>query len=128
MRFFSALVVLTVASWAVADEPITVAEAAKKVDPKVPIKMEVKSSAARGNCFLNSEPDFKDEKNFTVFIPKDVVEKFKKAKIDDPAAHFKGKTILVSGTVTLHQKKPQIKIDEPDQIKLEEVKKTDEKK
>jgi DNA/RNA endonuclease YhcR with UshA esterase domain len=123
MRLFCAILVLTAGSWALADEPISVAEAAKRVDAKVTIKMEVKSSAAIGNCFLNSESNFRDEKNFTVFIAKDVVEKFKKAKIEDPAAHYKGKTILVTGTVTLFQKKLQIKIEEPEQIKIEEEKK-----
>jgi DNA/RNA endonuclease YhcR with UshA esterase domain len=43
-------------------------------------------------------------------------------KIDDPAEHFKGKTILVTGTVTLFQKKLQIKVEDPEQIKIDEKK------
>jgi hypothetical protein len=35
-----------------------------------------------------------------------------------PRAHFQGKTVLVSGTVTLYREKPRIKVEDPDQIKL----------
>jgi DNA/RNA endonuclease YhcR with UshA esterase domain len=105
-----------------ADKPISVEDAAKKVNEKVTIQMEVKSTGGKGNYFLNSETNYKDEKNFTIFIPRDTAEKFKNAKIDDPAEHFKGKTIIVSGTVTLYQKKPQINIDNPEQIEIVEKK------
>jgi DNA/RNA endonuclease YhcR with UshA esterase domain len=101
---------------------LTPAEAAKKVNEKVTVEMEVKSSGGQTNHFLNSEADFKDAKNFTVFIPKEAIEKFAKAKIDNPATHFKGKTIRVTGTVTLFQEKPQIKVEDPDQIKIVEKK------
>ena len=93
-------------------------EAAKKVNEKVTVEMEVKSVGNKDNWFLNSESDYKSDKNFTVFIPKEVVEKFKKNKIEDPEAQFKGKTIQVTGTVILYEKKPEIKIEEPDQIKI----------
>jgi DNA/RNA endonuclease YhcR with UshA esterase domain len=99
--------------------PIGPAEAAKKVNEKVTLQMEVKSANLRqGVCFLNSEADFKDAKNFTVFIDKDGVAKFKEAKIDDPAAHFKGKTVLVKGKVTLYRDRPEIKVSSPDAIRV----------
>jgi DNA/RNA endonuclease YhcR with UshA esterase domain len=94
------------------------AEATKKVNEKVTVEMEVKSVGNKDNWFLNSESDYKSDKNFTVFIPKEVVEKFKKNKIEDPEAQFKGKTIQVTGTVILYEKKPEIKVAEPDQIKI----------
>jgi DNA/RNA endonuclease YhcR with UshA esterase domain len=126
MRFHAALLSLIVIGFARGDDspakPITVAEAAKKVNEKVTVEMEVKSTGGKGICFLNSEADFKDVNNFTIFIPKETMEKFEKAKIDDPQKHFKGKTVLVTGTVTLYQKKPQIKVDEPEQIKVLEKK------
>jgi DNA/RNA endonuclease YhcR with UshA esterase domain len=81
--------------------------------------MEVKSAALRGwVCYLNSETDFKDSKNFTVFIDKDALAKFKEAKIEDPAAHFKGKPVQVKGKVTLHRDRPQIKLSGPEAIKV----------
>jgi DNA/RNA endonuclease YhcR with UshA esterase domain len=66
--------------------------------------------------------DFRDAQNFTVFIPEEAVEKFKKAKVEDPRTHFKGKTILVTGTVTLYREKPQIKVEDPDQIQVADKK------
>ena len=99
-------------------KPLMPAEAAKKLNEKLTVEMEVKSTGGRGVCFLNSEADHRDAANFTLFIAEATVEKFKKAKIDDPRTHFKGKTIQVTGTVTLHQSKPQIKVDDPEQIKV----------
>ena len=99
-------------------KPINPTEAAKKVGEKVTLEMEVKSLGGKGPYFLNSEADYKDAKNFTVFIPADAVEKFKNVKIDDLPAHFKGKTIHVTGTVSLYREKPQIKVEDPEQIKI----------
>jgi hypothetical protein len=80
--------------------------------------MEVKSSALRlGVCFLNSEEDFRDAKNFTVFLDKDALQKFKEAKIDDPAAHFKGKTVQVKGKVKLYRDRPEIAVSGPGESK-----------
>src|SRR5580692_6928338 len=103
-------------------KPITPAEAAKKVNEKGTVEMEVKSSGGKDNCYLNTESDYKDAKNFEVFIPKEAFEKFKKAKIDDPKMHFNGKLIQVTGTVTLNREKPRIKVEEPEQIKVIEKK------
>jgi hypothetical protein len=60
-----ALVFVTAAD----DMPLTPAEAAKKVNEKVTVEMEVKSTGGKTARFLNSATDFKDDKNFTVFIP-----------------------------------------------------------
>ena len=104
-------------------KPIGPAEAAKKVNEEVTLQMQVKSAALReGVCFLNSEEDFKDTKNFTLFIDKDALAKFKEAKIDDPAAHFKGKTVQVKGKVILYRERPEIKLSGPDAIKVVEKK------
>jgi DNA/RNA endonuclease YhcR with UshA esterase domain len=100
-------------------KPVGPAEAAKKVNEDVTLQMEVKSASLRGGvCYLNSEEDFKDAKNFTVFLDKEALAKFKEAKIEDPAAHFKGKTVQVKGKVTLYRDRPQIKLSGPAAIKL----------
>jgi DNA/RNA endonuclease YhcR with UshA esterase domain len=104
------------------DKPITPAEAAKKVNEKVTVEFQVKSVGGTTNGYLNSETDYKDAKNFTVFLPKETIEKLKEMKINDPRAHFKDKTIRVSGTVTLYREKPQIKVEAPDQIRIVEKK------
>ncbi len=125
MRVSAMILTLALVSSILAADPptksITPAEAAKKVNEKATVELEVKSTGGKEMCFLNSE-DFKDAKNFTVFVPSDVVEKYKKAKIDDVQGHFKGKTIRVTGTVTLYREKPQIKVEEPSQIEVVEKK------
>ena len=98
--------------------PISPEEAAKKVNEKVVVEMDVKSTGGRENQYLNSEEDFKSAKNFTIFISKDHLPNFKKGGIENPAVHYKGKFIQVTGTVELHEKKPQIKVEQPDQIKI----------
>ena len=110
---------------AIADEtgPITPAEAATKVNQTVFVQMEVKSTGGKNNHYLNSEEDFKDPKNFTIFISKDQLEKFKKAGVENPAMFYKGKVIQVTGKVTLEgdkpeNKKPWIKVEDPEQIKV----------
>lgn len=122
MRLSAAVLSLVIAFFTAAEalaEPISAAAAAKKINEKVTVEMEVKSSGGRTNCYLNSEADYKDAKNFTVFIPKEGLVKFKEAKIDNPAVYFKGKVVHVTGTVTLSkEEKPQIKVDEPVQIKV----------
>jgi len=98
--------------------PLTPEEAAKKVNEKIVLRMEVKSTGGRENRYLNSEEDFKNPKNFTIFISKDDLEKFKKAGIEKPEEHFKGKLIEVTGTVVLEKEKPQIKLKDPEQVKV----------
>jgi DNA/RNA endonuclease YhcR with UshA esterase domain len=104
-------------------KPIGPAEAAKKVNEEVTLRMEVRSAALRsGVCFLNSEEDFKNPDNFTVFLDKEALAKFKEAKIDDPAAHYKGKIVQVKGKVTLYRNRPEIKVSGRDAIKVVETK------
>ena len=104
-------------------KPLSPAEAAKHVGEKCTVEMQVKSTGKgrEGSVvFLNSEEDYKDTKNFTVFLDKEVLEKFRKAKIDDPADHFKGKTIRVTGTVKLYRERPEIAVDDPEQVQVVE--------
>jgi hypothetical protein len=122
MREVVAIVVaLQLVSAAVAQEPvraITPEEALKKVNQKVTVLMEVKSTGGNTARYLNSETDFRFEKNFAVFIPNIALEAFKKAGIQDPGQHYKGKTIVVTGLVAMSQERPQIRVESPEQIKL----------
>jgi DNA/RNA endonuclease YhcR with UshA esterase domain len=109
-----------------ADEtkPLAPAEAIKKVNEKVTVEMVVKASKnrleKRGEIYLDSEQDFRDEKNLAIVITKTAAPRFKEAGIADPAAHFKGKTIRVQGTVILKDDRPRIEVDEPKQIRIVE--------
>src|SRR5436305_10489026 len=121
MRFaVMALLVLftTSASAQDATRPITPDEALKRVDQKVTVAMEVKSTGGNTARYLNSEADFRAEKNFAVFIPNVALVSFKQAGIADPGEFYKGKAIVVTGTVALAQGRPQIRVESVNQIKL----------
>ena len=87
----------------------------------VTVEMVVKSvgiSKNKEHWFLNSQADWKDDKNFYVLIPKSVVEKLKAKDITDPEKAFPGKTIQVTGNVTIHFTTPQIILRSPDRLKV----------
>lgn len=120
---FAAILVSIVAAKADEPMPLTTDEASKKVNEKVVVAMEVKSTGGRNNHYLNSEEDYMSTKNFTIFISKDHLDKFKKAGIESPDKYYKGLQIQVTGTVVLENKKPWIKVTDPDQIKVTKEKK-----
>ena len=122
------LLLMLVPAFALAEDkelkPISAEEAAKQVDKECLVEMQVKSiGKSRSRYFLNSEANFRDGKNFTVFIDSDVLPKFKKAKIEDPATHYKDKTIRVKGKVLLYNNRPEIKVTGPEQIEVVDKKK-----
>jgi DNA/RNA endonuclease YhcR with UshA esterase domain len=117
------LMTLAVLVCAAAEEkPLTPVEARKKVGEKVTVEMTVQTSKdrleKRGEIYLDAEADFRDAKNFAVVITRAGAAKLKAAGIDDPAAHFKGKTIRATGTVKEVEKVPRIEIDEASQIRV----------
>jgi DNA/RNA endonuclease YhcR with UshA esterase domain len=130
MRLCALVVVLVaVPTLLAADEkearPLSPDAASKRVGDKVTVQMEVKStgmSAKRKMIFLNSEANYRDARNFTVVIGRTAADKLKAAKIDNPATHFKGKVIRVSGKVTLYMGHPEIAVETPDQIEVVEKK------
>src|SRR5215468_2765822 len=105
-------------------KPLTPVEAIKKVNEEVTVQMLVKATKnrleKRGEIYLDSEEDFRDEKNLGIVITKGGAAKFKEAGVDDPAVHFKDKTIRVKGTVILKEKRPRIEVSDPKQIQLVE--------
>jgi DNA/RNA endonuclease YhcR with UshA esterase domain len=106
-----------------AEEPkvITPAEAAKHVNETVTVEMTVQSSrllADRSICFLNSHKDFREEGNFAVVILREAIEAYKAAEVADPAAHFQGKKIRVTGKVTQRDDKLQIRVEATKQLVL----------
>jgi hypothetical protein len=104
--------------------PLTPAEAIKSVNKEVTVQMLVKASKnrleKRGEIYLDSEEDFHDEKNLGIVITRTGAAKFKEAGVEEPAAHFKGKTIRVKGTVLLKEKRPRIEVEDPGQIRIVE--------
>lgn len=126
MRSWIAVAVVTMGPLLLAAEPqpLTPAQAAKKPREKVTVELVVKSTGGNENCYLNSEEDYKNEANFTIFLPKDTKAKLKEAGIDDPYEYYQDKTIQVTGTVLLFEgTKPRIAVTDPAQIKVVEPKK-----
>ena len=123
-RFVAGLVVASCAglAWAADDKPLTPAEARKKVGEKVTVKMTVRAAKdrleKRGEIYLDSEADFRDEKNFAVVITRAGAASLKGTGIDSPAEHFKGKTVLATGTVKEVDKVPRIEIDDARQVRI----------
>lgn len=68
--------------------------------------------------FLDSEPNYRDPNNLGVVVTEAGRAKFREAGIDDPTAHFKGKTIRVRGVVTRKEKGPYIEVNDPSQIEV----------
>lgn len=115
--------VVTVAYFATAsDKPLSPVDARKCVGKDVTVRMEVKAAKdrleKRGEIYLDCEEDFKDEKNFAVVITKSGAASLNAVGIVDPADHFKGKTIIVRGTVKDVDNVPRIEIDDAKQITI----------
>ena len=101
--------------------PLSPPEAANRVNEPVTVEMLVKAAKNCPHCaqiFLDSEEDHHDPKNMAVAVTETGAARFKEARIDDPARHFKGKTIRVTGVVTLKDNRPQIEVDDPGQIEV----------
>lgn len=50
-----------------------------------------------GNLYLNSETDYRDQRNLAVEIPREAVSRLKGELGDDPLASLKDKDLLVAG-------------------------------
>jgi hypothetical protein len=105
---------------------ISPADAAKHINQKCIVEMEVKSVGKSNDgklYYLNSEEDYKDRANFGVVIDMNVVDKLKEAKITDIRAHFLQAKIRATGTITRYRDRPQLRVDEPEQIQVMQKKK-----
>jgi hypothetical protein len=104
------------------DKPAKVvpaAEAREHIDKMCTVEMTVRSSknaAPRREYYLDSEEDFHDEKNFAVVISYDHAEAFQKAGVADPAEHYKGKKLRVTGKVIHENDQTRMRVEDPKQI------------
>lgn len=112
--------------FAAEDKPLTPVEARKAVGKKITVEMTVQAAKDRlenrGEIYLDSETNFRDEKNFAVVITRAGAESLKSAGIDNPAEHFRDKKIQAIGTVKEVDKVLRIEIDDAKQIRLVESK------
>ena len=66
--------------------------------------------------FLNSAQDRTSEDNFTIVLTPQAQEALAKAGVTLPRTHFDGKTIRVTGTLSLFSGRPQIVLTEGSKI------------
>ena len=103
------------------DKPLTPVEARKKLGEKVTVEMIVQATkdrlAKRGEIYLDSEPDFRNEKNFAVVITRAGAASLKQAGISNPAEYYQDKKIRATGMVKEVEKVPRIEIEDANQIK-----------
>jgi DNA/RNA endonuclease YhcR with UshA esterase domain len=103
--------------------PLSPLEAAHRIDEHVTVEMLVKAAKNCSRCsqiFLDSEEDHHNPENMAVAVSMAARAKFKEALIDDPASHFRGKTIRVSGAVILKNDRLEIEVNDPRQIEIVE--------
>jgi DNA/RNA endonuclease YhcR with UshA esterase domain len=130
MRLFLCLAIsVAVAAGRVAEDkpakPITPEEAAKRVGKTCTVEFDIKSTGKSRTgkvFFLNSSEDFRDKDNFTIMLGEKAVKAYQEQKVEDLAAHFKGRTIRVTGTVKLYRDKPEIIVNDPKQVVIVEKK------
>ena len=96
-------------------------EAVKRVNESVTVEMLVrrtKCCTGSRQVFLDSEANHRDPNNLGVVVTEAGRAKFDEAGIDDPTAHYQGKTIRVRGVVIRREERPYIEVDDPGQIEL----------
>lgn len=96
-------------------------EAINRINELVTVEMVVqrtKCCTGSSQVFLDSEASHRDPKNLGVVVTDNSRAKFSEAGIDDPAAHYDGKTIRVRGVVIRKEGRPYIEVSDPNQIEL----------
>jgi hypothetical protein len=102
---------------------LSAVEAINRVNESVTVEMLVqrtKCCTGSRQVFLDSEASYCDPKNLGIVVTESGRAKFTEAGIDDPVAHFKGKTIRVQGVVIRKEKEPYIEVNDPSQIEMVE--------
>jgi hypothetical protein len=103
------------------EKVVAAPDAKNHVDERCTVEMTVRSSknaAPRREYYLDSEEDFHDDKNFAVVISYDHAELFQKAGIDNPADHYMGKKLRVSGKIIRENDQIRIRVEDPQHIKI----------
>jgi hypothetical protein len=108
-----------------AQKVIPAAEVRNHVGQECTALMKVKASkdaAPRRTYFLDSEEDFHDRDNLSVVISYDHALKFREAGIDNPAEHYKDRTVRVTGKVIEEDEQIRIRVEDPKNIEIVESK------
>ncbi len=105
------------------DTPDLAAEALKHVGKEWKVDFTVRATgSSRGKrklVFLNSERDFRSDRNLTVVLDLAALKKdLEAARIADPAKHYAGKKLRITGSVSLFNKRPQLMVKKLAQIEV----------
>ena len=98
---------------------VMASDAKNHIDERCIVEMTVRSSknaAPRREYYLDSEEDFHAQDNLAVVISYDHIEAFQKVGIDDPAEHYKGKKLRVTGKVIHENDQVRMRVEDPKQI------------
>jgi hypothetical protein len=97
-------------------------DARMHLNKQVEVVFEVKHtkhSEHRKTAFLDSEDNFQDEKNLGIAITEAGIQDLKQKRgVDGPADYYHGKTIRVTGTVSLKEEKVYIEVTQAEQLDL----------
>jgi DNA/RNA endonuclease YhcR with UshA esterase domain len=110
-----ALFAVAVAALATAQAPAnyTAAEAAKHVGETATVtdKVDGVHQSSKGNIFLNMGGKYPNQA-FTAFVPSGSAGQFSQPQ------QYEGRTMAVSGKITLYKGKPEIVVNSPSQISV----------
>lgn len=104
-----------------APKVIPAAEARHHLNEEATVELRVqltKNAAPQETYFLDSEKDYKDEKNLAILIAYKHAPAFKAAGIDDPSTYYKDKTIRVTGKILKQGKQTRIHVEDPKAIEV----------
>lgn len=96
-------------------------EAINRINELVTVEMLVqrtKCCTGSRQDFLDSEANHRDPNNLGVVVTEKGRAKFSESGIDDPTAHYRGKTIRVRGVVIRREDRPYIEVHDPSQIEM----------
>lgn len=107
----AALFALVCAASIIAQSSYTAAEAAKHVGETATItdKVDGVHQSGKGNIFLNMGGKYPNQA-FTAFIPSSSAAQFSNPQ------QYEGRTVSVSGKISLYKGKPEIIVNSPSQI------------
>jgi len=104
------------------EAPLVPDVARQKLGERVWVELLVVSAKdrleKRGEIYLDSQLDFRDEKNLAVVITRRGADSLRGQGIFSPAEHFQKKLIRVKGTVKEVDQVRRIEVDEAEQIEL----------
>lgn len=102
-------------------EPISAAEAMDRVGEEGTVEFIVRStgtSRKEGLLFLNSEENFRSNRNFSIVLDPAAIASFKAAGIKDIEKHYFCKKVRVTGRVEHFKSVTDIKATKPEQIQI----------